>query len=122
MKIFEKSQGRESIDDVRNDGKEGCDLVSSGRGETRLIEIKAAKGKRAQIILRPSQYKRAEEDKEKYYIYKVENVEKGKIPRVEIVRNPVENPKIRIAHLGECRIEGWQNSDKVSIEVRVEAQ
>jgi len=122
VKIFEESQGRGNIEDVRDNDEEGCDLVSSGRGETRLIEIKSAKGKRPQIKLQPSQYKRAKEDKEKYYIYRVENVERGKIPHIEIVQNPIENPKIRIVHLGECKIEGWKNSDKVSIDVRVEAQ
>ena len=119
VRIFEESQGRENVIDVRANDEEGCDLISSGNGEIRLIEIKAAKERRPQIKLRPSQYKRAKEDKEKYYIYKVENVQKGKVPHIEIVHNPVENPKIRIVHLGECSIEGWENSDKISVDVRI---
>lgn len=120
VKKFEESQDRVDIKDVRDDEDEGCDLISSGRGGNRLIEIKASKGKRPQIKLRPSQYKRAKQDKEKYYIYKVENIEKGKLPHIEIVQNPIENPKIRIVHLGEVKIEGWENSDKISIDVRIE--
>ena len=119
VKLFEESQDRGNIRDVRNNDEEGCDLISSGRGGNRLIEIKASKGKRSQIKLRPSQYNRVKMDKEKYYIYKVENIEKGKIPHIEIVHNPIENPKIKIIHLGESKIEGWRNADKISIDVRI---
>lgn len=122
VKKFEESQDRGYIKDVRDNEEEGCDLISSGKGGNRLIEIKSSKSKRSQINLQPLQHKRAKKDKEKYYIYKVENIEKGKVPRIEIVQNPVENPKIRIIHLGEFKIEGWENSDKTSIDVRIEGQ
>lgn len=122
VKKFEQSQNRGNIKDVRDDEEEGCDLISSGKGGERLIEIKASKEKRSQIKLQPSQYKRAKEDKEKYYIYKVENIEKGKIPHIEIVQNPIDNSKIRIVHLGEFKIEGWNNSDKILIDVKIEKQ
>jgi len=122
VKKFEESQNRGNIKDVRNNEEEGCDLISSGKGGKRLIEIKASKGKRSQIRLQPSQYKRAKEDKEKYYIYKLENIEKGKVPHIEIVHNPIENPKIIIVHIGEFKIEGWGNSDKISIDVRIGEQ
>lgn len=122
VKTFEESQDRGNIKDVRDNDEEGCDLISSGEGGERLIEIKASKGKRSQIKLQPSQYKRAKEDGEKYYIYKVENIEKGKVPHIEIVQNPIENPKIRIDHIGEFKIEGWENSDKISIDVRTKEE
>lgn len=120
VRKFEESQEQRNIKDVRDNEEEGCDLISSGKRGNRLIEIKASKGKRSQIKLQPSQYKRAKEDKEKYYIYKVENIEKGKVPHIEIVQNPIENPKITIVHIGEFEIDGWKNSDKISIDVRIE--
>lgn len=122
VKKFEESQDRGNIKDVRDNYEKGCDLISSGEGGERLIEIKASKGKRSQIKLQPSQYKRAKEDGEKYYIYKVEHIEKGKVPHIEIVQNPIENPKIGIVHIGEFNIEGWGNSDKISIDVRTEEE
>ena len=122
VKIYESARGRKKINDVRDDDREGCDLISFGKGKQRLIEIKASKGRRSTIKLRPSQYKRAKRDGEMYYIYKVENVRKGKVPHIEIVHNPVENPHIRIVHVGEAEIEGWKNSDKVSVDVKIDLE
>ena len=42
------------------------------------------------------------------------------MPHIEIVQNPIENPKIRIITLGEFAIEGWENSDKISIDLMVD--
>ncbi|MCK4456293.1 MAG: DUF3883 domain-containing protein [Thermoplasmata archaeon] len=117
VRLFEQSQRRENVMDVREYDEEGCDLISSGKGGDRLIEIKASKGRRSNIKLRPSQYDRARKDKKKYYIYKVENLKKGSTPRIEIVKNPIDNPKIRLVHKGEVLIEGWETSDKTVVDV-----
>ena len=122
VSTYESARGRKRIKDVRDDDREGCDLISSGKGERRLIEIKASKGTRSRIKLRPSQYERAKRDGRIYYIYKVENVRKGKIPHIEIVHNPMENPQIRIVHVGEAEIEGWKNSNRVSIDVKIDVE
>lgn len=89
MKIamdYEKRQGREPEDVSAQN--QGFDIKSTGKNETRYIEVKARAGE-GEVALTPNEWFKAQRFKNDYWLYVISNARTR--PVLSIIRNPAEN-------------------------------
>jgi hypothetical protein len=87
---FEEIEGKEPND--RHKQKSiGFDIYSETTGkEKRFIEVKHFKGKSGIWELTPHQWKKAEQEEDKYFVYIVSELGIGNNPVIEIIQNPTK--------------------------------
>lgn len=78
----------------------GYDIYSKTiSGEEIFVEVKHFRGDAGIWELKPHQYKKAEEEKDRYFVYVVSGLKEGGIPTIEIIQNPFKylspNPPIQ---------------------------
>jgi len=85
---FEEIEGREPNDRHRQ-GAIGYDIYSNITGkEKRFIEVKHFRGEAGSWELTPHEWKKAEQEKDKYFVYVVSGLREGNNPIIEIIQNP----------------------------------
>lgn len=69
----------------------GYDIFSStSTGEERFIEVKHFRGELGTWELTPYEWRKAEEEQERYFVYVVSGLTQGNSPSIQIVQNPVK--------------------------------
>ncbi len=87
---FEEEQGWEP-DDRHKQQSIGYDIYSSSNEDgERFIEVKHFRGNPGTWELTPHQWKKAEEEGKKYYVYVVSGLKLDYTPTIHIIRNPVK--------------------------------
>jgi hypothetical protein len=87
---FEEIEGREP-DDRHKQKAIGYDIYSNTTGkEERFIEVKHFRGEAGTWELTPHQWKKAEQEEDKYFVYVVSGLREGNNPIIEIIQNPIE--------------------------------
>jgi len=87
---FEENEGREP-DDRHKQQAIGYDIYSKSEGkEERFIEVKHFRGEAGTWELTPHQWKKAEQEENKYFVYIVSGLREGNNPIIEIIQNPVK--------------------------------
>lgn len=87
---FEEIEGRYPDDRHRQLGI-GYDIYSvNDTEEERFIEVKHFRGESGLWELTPYQWKKTEEERDRYYVYVVSGLREGNTPAIEIIQNPVE--------------------------------
>lgn len=100
VEMYESERGRDPKD-VRKDGV-GYDVDSSER----KIEVKSFKGSPGAIELYDSEYDAAKVHGKDFYIYVVYNMLKGRQPKIEIIRDPLNS----VVFVAEKRTaKNWRN-------------
>ena len=85
---FEEIEGREP-DDRHKQKAIGYDIYSNTTGkEERFIEVKHFRGEAGTWELTPHQWKKAEQEEDKYFVYVVSGLREGNNPIIEIIQNP----------------------------------
>lgn len=85
---FEEFEGREP-DDRHKQPAIGYDIHSNTTGkEGRFIEVKHFRGEAGTWELTPHQWKKAEQEEDKYFVYVVSGLGEGNNPIIEIIQNP----------------------------------
>jgi hypothetical protein len=86
---FEEIEGREPDDRHKQQGI-GYDIYSKTKTEEeRFVEVKHFRGKAGAWELTPHQWKKAETEKDRYFVYVVSGLAEGDTPTIEIIQNPV---------------------------------
>lgn len=87
---FEEMEGRYPDDRHQQPGI-GYDVYSvTDAGEERFIEVKHFRGEAGLWELTPYQWKKGEEERDRYYVYVVSGLRIGSTPTIEIIQNPVK--------------------------------
>jgi hypothetical protein len=87
---FEEEQGR-APDDRHSQQGIGYDIYSSSDEDgERFIEVKHFRGDPGTWELTPHQWKKAEEQGDKYYVYVVSGLKLDHMPMIQVIRNPVK--------------------------------
>jgi len=91
---YEKAQGREPVD---VSGKEHFDILSRDpkTGEVRYIEVKGHAGPSLLAELSESEYQVAQEKRDRYWLYIVCDIAKGK-PQLVAVQDPLSRMKVEV--------------------------
>lgn len=90
MRFEEDFEDREVNDRHKQLGI-GYDILSKGKdGDEKYIEVKHFRGEAATWELTPHQWKKAEEEGGKYFVYIVSRLRLGYTPNIEIIQNPVK--------------------------------
>lgn len=104
---YEEEDGR-SPEDRHNQKGIGYDIYSEeiGKGR-RYIEVKGFRGDGATIRMPAHEWEKAEEQRDKYYLYIFAGLEEGGTPRLHIVQDPVKYlaPDAPI----DKKISNWEN-------------
>lgn len=95
---FEEMEDREP-DDRHTQRSIGYDIYSKTKdGRERFIEVKHFRGDTGTFELKSYQWKKAENEKDKYFVYIMSGLREGGNPKLEIIQNPVKyltpNPPI----------------------------
>ena len=86
---FEEIEGREP-DDRHKQRAIGYDIYSKTRDEEeRFLEVKHFRGDPSTFELQPHQWKKAEIEKNRYFVYVVSGLMEGSTPALEIIQNPI---------------------------------
>lgn len=86
---FEEIEGRYP-DDRHTQLGIGYDVYSGAdTDEERFIEVKHFRGEPGIWELTPHQWKKAEEEKDSYYVYVVSRLREGNTPAIEVIQDPV---------------------------------
>jgi hypothetical protein len=104
---FEEIEGRYPDDRHQQLGI-GYDVYSgTDTDEERFIEVKHFRGEPGIWELTPHQWKKAEEEKDSYYIYVVSGLREGNTPAIEVIQNPIKylipDPPV------QKKFSSWQN-------------
>ncbi|HIE14731.1 TPA: DUF3883 domain-containing protein, partial [Candidatus Bathyarchaeota archaeon] len=87
---FEEIEGREPNDRHEQQGI-GYDIYSRTKDEKELfIEVKHFRGDPGAFELTPHEWKKAEIEKDRYFVYVVSGLKEGHNPTLEIIQNPVK--------------------------------
>jgi len=87
---FEEIEGREP-DDRHKQRRIGYDIYSKTEDEKeRFIEVKHFRGGSGTFELTSYEWKKAEMEKDNYFVYVVSGLKKGDNPTIEIIQNPVK--------------------------------
>ena len=87
---FEEIEGREPNDRHKQQAI-GYDIYSNTTSkEERFIEVKHFRGEAGTWEFTPHQWKKAEQEEDKYFAYVVSGLREGNNPIVEIIQNPIE--------------------------------
>lgn len=87
---FEEMEGRYPDDRHKQSGI-GYDVYSiTDTGEERFIEVKHFRGESGLWELTPHQWKKAEEESDRYYVYVVSGLRDGNTPAIELIQNPTK--------------------------------
>jgi hypothetical protein len=87
---FEEVEGREPEDRHKQQAI-GYDIYSkTANGEDRFIEVKHFRGDPGTFELQPHQWKKAEIEKDRYFVYVISGLSEGSTPRLDIIQNPVK--------------------------------
>ena len=87
---FEEIEGRESDDRHKQRGI-GYDIYSKREDEKeRFIEVKHFRGEAGIFELTPYEWKKAETEKDKYFVYIVSRLKKGDNPTLAVIQNPLK--------------------------------
>jgi len=82
---------RRGPDDRHKQREIGYDIYSKTEDEKeRFIEVKHFRGGRGIFELTPYEWKKAEAEKDKYFVYVVSGLKEGDKPTLEIIQNPVK--------------------------------
>jgi hypothetical protein len=88
---FEEIEGREP-DDRHKQQAIGYDVYSkTGNEEEQFIEVKHFRGDPGTFELTPHEWKKAETEKDKYFVYIVSGLKEGSSPMLEIIQNPIKH-------------------------------
>lgn len=95
----------------------GYDIYSyNDNKEEKFIEVKHFRGESGEWELTPTQWKKAEEEKDKYFVYIVSQIRKGNNPIIEIIQNPrkylTPDPPIKKI------FSGWKNGVSKVVKLR----
>jgi hypothetical protein len=104
---FEERESRKPNDRHRQQAI-GYDIYSNSTGkEERFIEVKHFRGEAGTWELTPHQWKKAEQEEDKYFVYVVSGLRLGNNPIVEIIQNPIEylTPDLPV----QKRFSNWKN-------------
>ena len=87
---LEEMEGKEA--EYRHDQRSiGYDVYSHAEdGSEFFIEVKSLRGESGMWELTPHEWKKAEQEKERYFVYVVSRLKEGSTPIIEIVQNPVK--------------------------------
>lgn len=107
---FEEIEDREP-DDRHKQSAIGYDIYSTTSvGEERFIEVKHFRGDYGTWELTPYEWKKAEEEKKRFFVYVVSGLREGNTPVIEIIQDPIEyltpDPPI------QKRFSNWKNGVK----------
>ena len=113
---FEEMEDREP-DDRHRQRSIGYDIYSVAKdGRERFIEVKHFKGEGGMFELKSYQWKKAENERDKYLVYIVSELGEGGNPKLEIIQNPVQylvsDPPIH------KRFNFWKNGIKRIVRLR----
>ncbi len=89
---FEEIEGKEP-DDRHKQRKIGYDIFSSIKDEDdkrQFIEVKHFRGEPGTWELDHYQWKKAEQEGDRYFVYVVSGLRKGMIPKIQIIQNPIK--------------------------------
>jgi hypothetical protein len=90
MRFEEDIEDREPDDRHKQPGI-GYDILSRGKnGDELYIEVKHFRSDAGTWELTPHQWKKAEEEGDKYFMYIVSGLKLGYTPNIEIIQNPVK--------------------------------
>jgi hypothetical protein len=90
MRYEEDVEGRQ-VEDRHKQAGIGYDIYSPGTdNDERFIEVKHFRGEAAAWELKPHQWKKAELEKDRYYVFVVSRLKEGSTPKIEIIQNPVK--------------------------------
>jgi hypothetical protein len=80
------------MSDDRNEQKGiGYDIYSEGKeSEVRFIEVKGFRGEPAPWELTSHEWKKAEQEGDRYFVYVVSGLREGNCPIIDIIQNPVK--------------------------------
>ncbi|TET89425.1 MAG: DUF3883 domain-containing protein [Methanomassiliicoccales archaeon] len=113
--MYEKHEKRKPKHVPRQDQDAlGCDIISPPR----YIEVKGFVGEGSSFEMRPSQLKKAQDEKDNFFLYVITNLEKGRETAIYIIQNPVENPHFIYEVKGGYRVSKWERSVCQKIEVK----
>ncbi|MGC9097122.1 MAG: DUF3883 domain-containing protein, partial [Infirmifilum sp.] len=90
---YERSRGREPVDVSQH---EHYDIYSRdpGTGEERFIEVKGHKGPSLLAELTEEEYRMAESQREKYWLYIVTNIGSGR-PQLVAIQDPLSKMRVQ---------------------------
>lgn len=87
---FEEIEGREPEDRHKQQGI-GYDVLAKTKAEEeRFVEVKHFRGEAGIWELTPHQWKKAEVEKDRYFVYVVSGLKQGRAPALEIIQNPIK--------------------------------
>lgn len=87
---LEELEDRESEDRHKQKGI-GHDIHSKTKdGNEMFIEVKHFRGEAGSFELKPHQWKKAEQEGDKYFVYIISGLKKGNKPKLEIIQDPVK--------------------------------
>lgn len=87
---FEEIEDREP-DDRHAQYAIGHDIYSKTKdGEERFIEVKHFRGEAGAWELTPHQWKKAEQEGDKYFVYIISRLREGSNPTIEMIQNPIK--------------------------------
>jgi hypothetical protein len=90
MRYEEDIESRQ-IEDRHKQRAIGYDIYSLGAdSDERFIEVKHFRGEAAAWELKPHQWKKAEQEEDRYYVFIVSGLKAGSTPKIEIIQNPVK--------------------------------
>lgn len=78
---------------IRKQRKIGYDIFSSIKDEDdkrQFIEVKHFRGEPGTWELDHYQWKKAEQEGDRYFVYVVSGLRKGMIPKIQIIQNPIK--------------------------------
>jgi hypothetical protein len=87
---FEEIEDREPEDRHKQQAI-GYDIFSKTKDETeRYVEVKHFRGEPGTFELTPHEWKKAEIEKDKYFVYVVSGLKEGCTPTIQIIQNPIK--------------------------------
>ena len=110
---YEAGEGRNAEDRHRQKGI-GYDVYSkTSEGEEMFIEVKHFRESEGPFELKPHQAKKADIEREKYYIYIVKGLKQGTTPKILIIQDPIQwltpDPPVQKTY------SQWKNAVKAEI-------
>lgn len=113
---FEEVEAREP-DDRHTQRSIGYDIYSETEaGKQRFIEVKHFRGEPGTFELTSYQWKKAESEKDRYFVYIVSGLKKGGNPQLGIIQNPVKylvpDPAVR------KKFSSWKNGVKTIVRLK----
>jgi hypothetical protein len=105
---FEEDFEDRGADDRHEQPGIGYDILSTDKdGDERHIEVKHFRGDAGTWELTPHQWKKAEEEGDKYFVYIVSGLRLGYTPNIEIIQNPVKY--LTVDPPSQKRFSEWKN-------------